>query len=249
MLIMLRLTLFLGLLAAVTPTMASPFLVLPEPREGLLQDPKEFASVTDPSSTSVGPRSYAQHLQTLQQHYLVVEGKHPPIYYFFCTVYYTPKESGFTKARGFDVTPATRSRLGGRKFPNSFIKTVIVEGFGRIKEPTSSGKNYIKYSGTWGYGSTPLGNRGNSLIDRKSAAVHRYNSLFKKGMPMKVLDPYLYNCFGGTDFETADTGGGLFRSQIDLYWGEDVPLSPLEPYRPISCPVAVRWIVPVIVGK
>tara|TARA_R110002096_G_scaffold16106_30_gene55201 strand:+ start:646 stop:1386 length:741 start_codon:yes stop_codon:yes gene_type:complete len=228
---------------------ASPLLHVPEPREGLFQDPEEFARIGSDAEVSVGPRTFSEHFNTVQQHYLAIEGKHPPVYYFFCTVYYTPRESGFTAERGFDVTPEGRSSLGSRKFPKSFIRATIMEGFGRMETPTSRGSNYLKYDGRWGYGTRPLGNRNNTLIDRKSAAVHRSSRIFKKGIPLKVLDPQIYNCFGGSEFETADTGGGLFQSQIDLYWGEDDPLGPNNLFEPLSSNVAVRWVVPVIVGR
>lgn len=222
-------------------------LSLPEPQYGLLADPDEYATVVDPEQVSVGPQKFAEHYQRLQQHYFAVHGKHPPVYYFFCTVYFTPRETGFREDLGFDVTPDTRSALGGRYFPKSFIRATTVEGFGRMAKPTSRGSLYVKYDGRWGYGTRPLGNRNNTLLPRTSAAVHRGNPLFGKGTQLKIMDAQIYNCFGGTAFETADTGGGLFQSQIDLYWGEDDPLGPLNLFEPISCPIAVRWIVPVVV--
>lgn len=234
-----------SLLGLVAPAAASPLLGIPEPREGLFDDPDTFASVSDPAEISVGARGYAAHFNMLQQHYLAVLGKHPPVYYFFCTVYYTPRESGFVGAKGFDMTPDTR--LKGKKFPKSFVNAVKVEGFGRLAKPSTGGSNYISYLGT--YYNRILGNRNNTLIDRTSAAVHSRNPLLRKGTALKILDPYVYNCFGGTDFECADTGGGLHRSQIDLYWGEDDPLDSLHIYEPASCPINVRWIVPVIVGE
>src|SRR5690348_3583703 len=36
-------------------------------------------------------------------------------YFVVCTLYYTPKESGFTFARGFDAAPVTKTGLHGRK--------------------------------------------------------------------------------------------------------------------------------------
>lgn len=224
---------------------ATPLLMFDEPREGLLGDSKEFASIAEPAEVSVGARSYASHLKTLQQHYLAVLGKHPPIYYFFCTVYYTPRQTGFRAEQGFDMTPDYR--LKGKKFPKSYVNAVRVEGFGRLAEPSSGGSNYINYQGS--YYKRTLGNRNNTLIDRTSGAVYRYHKRLGKGTPLMTLDPYIYNCFGGTEFECADTGGGLHYSQIDLYWGEDDPLDALHIYEPASCPINVRWIVPVIVGE
>ena len=215
-----------------------------EPREGLLGDPTDFAKISESAEVSIGARSYAAHYKTLQQHYLGVLGKHPPVFYFFCTVYYTPRQGGFIEEGGFDMTIDTRLR--GRKFPKSFVNAVKVEGFGRLSEPTSGGSDYINYLGS--YSKRTLGNRGNTLKDRTSAAVYTRNPLLGKGTPLMVLDPQIYNCFGGTEFECADTGGGLHYSQLDLYWGEDDPLDSLHIYEPASCPINVRWIVPVIVG-
>ena len=43
---------------------------------------------------------------------------------FFCTIYYTPKESGFTTERGFDATPITAAGLHGHKYPRDFLLAV-----------------------------------------------------------------------------------------------------------------------------
>ena len=42
------------------------------------------------------------------------------IYFVICTLYYTPKESGFTAARGFDARMETRRGLKGRKYPRRY---------------------------------------------------------------------------------------------------------------------------------
>jgi hypothetical protein len=173
----------------------------------------------------------------------------PEVRRFFCTVYYTPKESGFTADGGFDMTLETRRGLGGRKFARSFLKAVTVEGFGRLKEPVD-GKGYIKYDGRWGYSTRILGNRNNTLVPRHSAAVNRRNPLFTKGTQITILDPSVFDALGTIDWRVADTGGGLHWWQIDLYWDEDDPLGPgIDVYRPKHCPMAVsRWI-PVAIEK
>ncbi len=56
-------------------------------------------------------------------------------YFVVCTLYYTPKESGFTFERGFDATPVTKRGLRGRKYPRDFLRSVKKEGFGRIVTP------------------------------------------------------------------------------------------------------------------
>jgi hypothetical protein len=223
---------------------ASSLLFFPEPGEGLLGDPGEFARLAPPREIAAGPHGFARHLNAVQRHHLALEGKHPPIYYFFCTVYYIPRETGFKEESGFDTTPDRR--LGGKTFGRAFARAVRMEGSGRLEKPGPKGRKYIDYLGN--YRRDSLGNRNNVLTDRKSAAVHLRNPLFKHGTPLRVLDPQIFNTFGSTDFETADTGGGLFKSQIDLYWGEDDPMDPIQIARPASCDVAVRWIVPVIVG-
>src|SRR6266536_4352875 len=43
---------------------------------------------------------------------------------FFCTVYYTPKESGFIAERGFDATPITAPGLHARPYPRDFLLAV-----------------------------------------------------------------------------------------------------------------------------
>ena len=175
--------------------------------------------------------------------------KTPVVQRFFCTVYYTPKESGFTAEGGFDMTPETRSGLAGRKFPRSFLKAVSVEGFGRLKRPFD-GKNYIKYDGRWGYTKRILGNRNNSLVPRLSAAVHRRNPLFATGTQITILDPQVFDALGTIDWRIADTGGGLHWWQIDLYWDEDDPLGPgIDVFRPKHCPLAVSGWIPVSIEK
>src|ERR1051325_1561566 len=51
-------------------------------------------------------------------------------YFVVCTLYYTPKESGFTFERGFDATPVTKRGLQGRKYPRDFLRSVKKEGVG-----------------------------------------------------------------------------------------------------------------------
>ena len=224
----------------------SELLAFEMPREGFMEDADEFADVIPLRAVaSEGLRTYSEALEDLYETY---PGR-PETHYFFCTVYYTPLESGFVARRGFNVAPDGRGQLGSRKFPKDFLRTVIMEGYGRLAKPQGT-RNYIKYDGTWGYGTRSLGNRNNTLIDRDSAAVHRKHPLMGKGTRLLVMDPEIYNTFGGMRFEAADTGGGLYRSQIDLFWGEDDPLGPgADVYRPATCDVAVKWVVPVIIWR
>src|SRR5215472_13216688 len=79
-------------------------------------------------------------------------------YFIVCTLYYTPMESGFTFARGFDATPVTKPGLHGRTYPRDFLRSVKKEGFGRIAVPVN-GRHYICYNGgdSFGFASHPTG--------------------------------------------------------------------------------------------
>jgi hypothetical protein len=167
----------------------------------------------------------------------------------FCTVYYTPLEEGFTAEKGFDMTKETRSGLGGRYYSKDFLRAVVVEGFGRLAGPYR-GNRYIKYDGRWGYANRILGNRNNTLVDRKSAAVYRRNPALPKNTKLTILDPDVFNTLGSLEWNTADTGGGLTMWQIDLYWGEDYPLGTgMDRFRPAGCPFAIKFWLPVRISK
>src|SRR5205814_10311230 len=92
-------------------------------------------------------------------------------YFVVCTLYYTPKESGFTFERGFDATPTTKPGLHGRMYPRDFLRSVKKEGFGQISTPVN-GKHYISYSGggSYAFASHPTGG-GGVLVARYSAAI------------------------------------------------------------------------------
>ena len=96
---------------------------------------------------------------------------HDGEYFVVCTLYYTPKESGFTFERGFDATPITKPGLHGRTYPRDFLRSVKKEGFGRIVTPVN-GRQYIRYNGggSFGFASHPDGG-GGVLVDRYSAAI------------------------------------------------------------------------------
>jgi hypothetical protein len=145
--------------------------------------------------------------------------------HFFCTVYYTPKESGFTAERGFDVTPVAPPGLRGRTFARSFLKAVRREGFGRMREPVN-GRHYLQYvsRNRYRYAAAPLGSRGNVLVPRKSCAISTKNPWLRQRMKLEVDSPAIREVFQSTEWEVADVGGGVHPLQIDLYWGEDEPL-------------------------
>jgi len=212
-----------------------------EPGAGLLAAPEEFAAIVPPRARPAeGLRFFTGMMRDLYATF----DEPPASHYFFCTIYYTPRESGFTTDRGFDLTPTAMKGAGGRRFPADFVRAVIMEGFGRLAAPEDD-KPYLAYNGR--RHARILGNRNNTLVDRESIAVNTKNPLVPSGRKVWILDPEVYNQFGAALYTVADTGGGLFRNQIDLYWGEDDPRGPgSDMFRAASCDVAVKWIVPVL---
>ncbi len=147
-------------------------------------------------------------------------------YFLVCTLYYTPKESGFTFERGFDATPVTKPGLHGRMYPRDFLRSVKKEGFGRITAPVN-GREYVRYNGgdSFAFASKPTGG-GGVLIARFSAAAKSGQTPLRRGVVIDAPAPEVRRIFGSTRWKIIDTGGGLRRWQIDCYYGEDEPLGP-----------------------
>ena len=143
---------------------------------------------------------------------------------FFCTVYYTPKESGFTAERGFDAAPTAAPGLKGRTYPRDFLAAVKKEGFGRLVEAVD-GLNYIRWvgDGSYAFAKVPLGRRGEVLEPRRSCAISGRNPFLRQHDTITIKSPALDAEMGSTDWFVCDTGGGVHPLQIDLYWGEDEP--------------------------
>jgi hypothetical protein len=151
---------------------------------------------------------------------------HSGEYFVVCTLYYTPKESGFTFERGFDAALVTKPGLHGRKYPRDFLRSVKKEGFGRLRESVN-GHAYIRYGGgnSFAFSSAPSGG-GGALVPRFSAATKPGQSGLRHGVTIETPDSTIRGVFGSTRWKIVDTGGGLRRWQVDLYWGEDEPLGP-----------------------
>ena len=147
-------------------------------------------------------------------------------YFVVCTLYYTPKESGFTFERGFDATPVTKPGLHGRKYPRDFLRSVKKEGFGRITTAVN-GRYYIRYNGgdSYAFASHATGG-GGVLVPRYSAAMKRAHGGLRRGATIQTSSSELQKVFGSNRWKIMDTGGGLRRWQIDCYFGEDEPLGP-----------------------
>src|SRR5438309_4120601 len=149
---------------------------------------------------------------------------HAGEYFIVCTLYYTPKESGFTFERGFDATRVSKAGLGGRAYPRDFLRSVMKEGYGRITTPVN-GRNYIRYNrGSYGFSSAPSGG-GGTLVAHFSAAAKTQGPLHR-GLVLETPAAEVERVFGSTRWNIVDTGGGLRRWQLDCYYGEDEPLGP-----------------------
>lgn len=143
-------------------------------------------------------------------------------YYIVCTLYYTPKESGFTAVRGFDATPVTKPGLHGHKFARDFLRAVEKEGFGRLTTSVN-GKAYLRFNrGAYAFSGPPTGG-GGVLVPRHSAASRHG---LPRGTEIETESETVKNVFGSTRWKIIDTGGGLRRWQVDCYWGEDEPRGP-----------------------
>ncbi|HEV2995006.1 MAG TPA: hypothetical protein VGW99_03530 [Chthoniobacterales bacterium] len=135
-------------------------------------------------------------------------------------------ESGFVAERGFDATLVTKPGLGGRKYPRDFLRSVKKEGFGRIKTPVN-GRGYIRYvSGrSFAFATRPTGG-GGALVPRFSAATRTGQLGLRFGAFIETPTPVVHQVLGSTRWKIVDTGGGLRRWQVDLYYGEAEPLGP-----------------------
>jgi hypothetical protein len=153
---------------------------------------------------------------------------HAGTYFVICTIYYTPLESGFTAERGFNMTPVAARGLRGRRYSRDFLAAVEKEGFGRIATPVE-GLQYIRYHGRGSYrfARQPTGGRrAQLLVPRLSAAARKGRYGFRTGAELTTLDSAVNAVFRTARWQIMDTGGGLKRWQVDLYWGEDEPLGP-----------------------
>ena len=167
---------------------------------------------------------------------------------FFCTVYYTPKESGFTAERGFDATPTSAPGLKGRMYPSDFLKAVKKEGFGRLVEPVD-GLNYIRWvgDGSYAFAKVPLGRRGEVLEPKRSCAISGRNPFLRQHDTITIKSPALNGALGSDEWFICDTGGGVHPLQIDLYWGEDEPRGSVgrQRARPAGTPLEYAFEVDV----
>src|SRR5438067_2718900 len=131
-------------------------------------------------------------------------GGHSGEYFIVCTLYYTPKESGFTFERGFDATRVTKSGLHGRTYPRDFLRSVMKEGCGRITTPVN-GRNYIRYNGgSYNFSSAPSGG-GGTLVPHFSAAA-KLSGPLRRGLVLQKVSDDVQRVFGSSRWKISDTG-------------------------------------------
>jgi hypothetical protein len=145
----------------------------------------------------------------------------------YCSVYYTPRESGFRADRGFDTTPILARGLGKHPFARSFLAAVKREGFGRVAKPVN-GHSYIQYygQGIYLFAKAPVDSLGDPLVARQTCAISPQNPFLKRGRWISIDSPTLQEVMGGEKWKPTDRGSALQPLQIDLYWGEDEPRGP-----------------------
>ena len=90
-----------------------------------------------------------------------------------------------------------------------------------------NGRQYIQYNGgnSFAFASRPTGG-GGTLVARFSAATKLGQSVLRHGVIIETSSSTVKEVFGSTRWKIVDTGGGLRRWQVDLYYGEDEPLGP-----------------------
>ena len=168
---------------------------------------------------------------------------------FFCTIYYTPKESGFTAERGFDATPVSAPGLGERKYARDFLAAVKKEGFGRLVTPVN-GRNYLRWvgDGSYAFAEVPLGRRGEVLEPKRSCAISGRNRFLNQHDKIVIKSPAVEAEMRTDEWFICDTGGGVHPLQIDLYWGEDEPRGSIgrQRARPSGTPMEYAFEVDVI---
>jgi len=145
---------------------------------------------------------------------------------FRCTLYYSPRETGFTREQGFNMALETKPGLDDHLYSKDFLRAVEMEGFGRLKEPID-GKPFIRYwSKKWGFIEQPVDNHQRPLIPRESCAVSQPYALVKSEALLRIDSPALPLPFNHLRWRVKDTGSGVAARQLDLYWSEDDPLGP-----------------------
>ena len=91
-----------------------------------------------------------------------------------------------------------------------------------------NGCDYLRYNGGRSYAFVRhvVGCGTDVLVPRFSAATRRGQRGLGYGVLLETLGATVMSVFRSANWKVIDTGGGLRRWQVDLYWGEDEPLGP-----------------------
>jgi hypothetical protein len=160
---------------------------------------------------------------------------------FRCTIYYTPRESGFTAEAGFDTTPETRPGLSGKTFPRDFLLAVQKEGYGRLKDAVA-GNEYLRYcGGDWSFAVEPVDSLSRPLVPKQTCAVKPGHKWIRREARFRLCGTQVPAELEDLRWIVSDTGSGLRAGQIDLYWGEDDPYGPGKRIsRPKTSPATIE---------
>ncbi|MBT9449219.1 hypothetical protein ICN84_03910 [Akkermansia glycaniphila] len=154
---------------------------------------------------------------------------------FQITVYYTPKEAGFTNFSEtqelecyFDDTKEKITLNILVKFWDTVSHKDYGEGFGKLANPPKRMKDgvevsypYISYERA--LYEHPMGNSQNVLQDRISCAGNQQQFNIQSSSVRILLDSEYTKAFGTNEFVLDDVGSAVGENHLDLYWGEDNP--------------------------
>lgn len=153
-------------------------------------------------------------------------------YHCRCTVYYTPRQSGFTAAKGFDMT-LKDVKIGGvvYQLPHEFLQASQYEGWGEMTTAIN-GMFYIfprgQDDGSWTatLSAVPVGQKNIPLVPKGSTASGATHKIFPLQTVVKVKSDTVQTVFGNQNFTVVDTGEEVSGMHFDLYLGVDDPKGP-----------------------
>lgn len=137
---------------------------------------------------------------------------------FSATLYYTPKESGFTAN-----TNTTTMPFSGRLVKTDFLLAVKQEGWGLLAQPVN-GYNYLGYyQGAYHLANNPQTSTGNNLIPGQSAAGSPSGFIINSAS-IHTYNNSIQNTFNSSDWNIVDVGSLInVSTHVDLYYGDDNP--------------------------
>jgi hypothetical protein len=157
---------------------------------------------------------------------------------FFCTIYFTPDESGFTPAKGFTQAQlAVENRTVDGKTVSAkkrFWERVRIEGAGRL-QTAQHGHDYVGYwSNAYHFISAPKGTHNIDLVEKYSCATDR--NIIGRSWEIQTVNNHIEEVFGSSNWRGDDVGGAIQGYDIDLYFGDAEPLSAAQVDIPETTP-------------